>query len=319
MINLDLELNGPYYQDYTTPLPPENEDINGYQTFLTLALTKSSIVMVGNCIHTNSKKALKFVKRRKNTLDRIRNEISLQMICSHPNILKIDDCFPYREYICIVSKFSQYGSLHDHITKNYPHGLPESTASIIMNQILEAVSFIHKLNIAHRDIKPGNFLIFDTNPEHPKVLLNDFGLAKVFNEGETCKEALGTPILSAPEIIAKLPYNKSADSWSLGVTLFFLLNGNFPFPSFELSPKECKLRIVKGQLNYKLLTEKNISNEAIDLIKKFCHLSPKMRITPSEALLHPWIASNQKQEDHEFEYRSVLYESSEEYEFIPGT
>lgn len=63
---------------------------------------------------------------------------------------------------------------------------------------------------------------------------------------------------------------------------------------------------------------KNISKNAIDLIEKMCNLNPTKRILPSDALLHPWITSNHKQNDEEFSMGNALY-SCDEYEFNVGT
>lgn len=246
--NLDY-LDGPFYHPDITPSPPESALIGKYQTFVTLSNTNCSVVLLGSNIDDNSKKALKFVKRKKDTFNRLKNEIQLLEMAQNPRIQKINVFFPYNEYVCIVTPYTKYGSVEQYIRSNYPEGFPEELASPIMKQMIEAIQFLHGIGIVHRDIKPDNYLIYDPNHEHPKNVLSDFGFARTFKEGEHMKEFLGTPMFSAPEMIAKLPYTNSVDIWSLGVSLFFLLSGKYPFPNYYISPKMCKLQICRGRLN----------------------------------------------------------------------
>lgn len=312
------ELDGPYFVEKVTPLPQAGTIVNKkYRLEETIANTNCSVVFLGSNIDTNEKVAIKFIKRRVETFENIKNEIGIQLILSNKLILKIEDYFPYFEYVCIVTKYAIHGSLHDFITKNYRYGIPESIASVIMNQILKSIEYLHNLGIAHRDIKPDNFLVIDSNPDHPKIVLSDFGFAKFFNEGEVSTEYKGTPNFIAPEIIARIPYSFSVDIWSLGVTMFFILTAINPFPSFNVAPKDCIIKILKGHLNYGLLYAMKISEDAINLIKKMCTVALKKRISIENALAHPWIMSNQKQTDDEFEIENALYQS-DEYQFESG-
>ena len=93
----------------------------------------------------------------------------------------------------------------------------------------------------------------------------------------------------APEIANLVPYNNSIDIWSLGVTLFMMLTGQSPFPDFKTSPKECIDNISKGVLNYQILENKNISQDAIELIRNMCQFDPNRRINAIDAINDPWV------------------------------
>ena len=311
-------LNGPFYEPGSTKSPPESSIVGNYQTYITISNTNCSVVLTGANIKDGSKKALKFVKRKKETFQRIKNEIELLLIAQNPRILKIDDFFSYNEYVCIVTPYTQYGSVYDFVTSNYPNGIPEEIACAMMKQMIESIQFLHGIGIVHRDIKPGNFLIYGPNQEHPRIVLCDFGFARTYEKDIKMDEYIGTLLFSAPEVVAKIPYTDSIDIWLLAITLFFMLSGTYPFPSSAISPKTCKLRIVKGKLNYDLLHSKNISVNAIDLIQRMCNIVPFRRIPLSEALLHPWIATNHKQNDEEFNMGNSLF-AKDEYSFNTGT
>jgi serine/threonine protein kinase len=101
--------------------------------------------------------------------------------------------------------------------------------------ILEGLKACHAMDIVHRDIKPGNILI----DSRGRAKLADFGIAKAL-EGGSAHTVIGTPGFVAPEVITNPDgYNKSVDIYSVGITLYYLLNCHRgPFlPDF---PKPCQ-------------------------------------------------------------------------------
>ena len=93
-------------------------------------------------------------------------------------------------------------------------------------EVLLAIKACHDRNIAHRDIKPGNFLLDQYN----RVKVGDFGLAVDTTE-YTARSFSGTLGFLPPEIINKrkeIDYIK-ADIWALGVTFFYMATNKLPF------------------------------------------------------------------------------------------
>lgn len=282
-----------FWHPSSTP-PPLNQTIGNYQTETELHdPTNYSYIYLGSNIKENSKKVLKFIKYKEEEICRINDEINIMNQIDHPNILKMDEYFPFKEYICLVTPFIPFESLHSLLITKYYLGIPENMAKIMMRQLLEAVNYLHKRNIWHRDIKTENILIQNSDPLNPKILLADFGLAKRFTEGQKSNEFSGTIDYSAPEILKHIDYTEKVDIWSLGVTLFVMLTGLLPVPSYGTAPRECRYLISNGLLNFQLLSDYGISYDAIDLVMKMCVVDPKERISAEDALNHPWIVPQQ--------------------------
>jgi MAP/microtubule affinity-regulating kinase len=79
--------------------------------------------------------------------------------------------------------------------------------------------------VVHRDIKLENILI----NENRVVKLIDFGFSIAIDPATKLNVFCGTPSYMAPEIINKTAYSFAADVWALGILLFKMLTGSFPF------------------------------------------------------------------------------------------
>ena len=89
---------------------------------------------------------------------------------------------------------------------------------------MNGLEYLHSWNIVHRDIKSGNILANINGI----VKLGDFGSAKLLNETHL-NTFIGTACWMAPEVIEKSGYERFADIWSLGCTVYEMLDGNSPF------------------------------------------------------------------------------------------
>ena len=78
--------------------------------------------------------------------------------------------------------------------------------------------------------------------------LCDFGFARVFEHGELAYTLVGTPEYLAPEILRGKGYSTSCDWWSLGITIYKMLNGHGPF--FRNSRAEIFSAISEGKLDF---------------------------------------------------------------------
>jgi len=123
-------------------------------------------------------------------------------------------------------------------------------------------------------------VLFDES-RHAKLI--DFGFSVQCKEPKRLKVFCGTPSYMAPEIVNRVEYRgKPVDMWSLGVVLFAMLSGCFPF-SAKTYPDLYK-KILRGTFQFP--TEFNTSLR--DLLTGLLTADPTKRFTVSQARNHPW-------------------------------
>jgi serine/threonine protein kinase len=188
----------------------------------------------------------------------------------------------------IVSELAEKGSLYDYIKAS--KSMSESLSKHLFSQILEAMQYMHSEGIAHRDIKSENIFIAKDH----RIKLGDFGFAI---HAQTSQENVGSSYFMAPEICNGQLYNwMASDVFSLGVLLFFMVVGKYPF--VKAADSDCRYKLImlnKHELFWKTATRnkemtKKLSPEFTEFVTLWLSLDPKERPTINEMLAMPWIA-----------------------------
>ncbi|KAM9856023.1 caM kinase-like vesicle-associated, like [Aulostomus maculatus] len=222
-----------------------------------------------------------------------KNEIMILKLVNHPNILQLIDTFETRKEYFIIQELATGGDVFDWIQDqgNYT----ERDASNVIRQVLEAVAYLHSLNIVHRNLKLENLMYYTEN-NHNKVVLRDFYLSRFENGPIT--EPCGTPEYLAPEVVARHRYGRPVDCWAVGVIMFILLSGNPPFydeteeENTDLHNRIIFCRIVAGDFEFDSPYWDDISPAAKELVCRLMEVDQMLRITAQDALWHEWIAGN---------------------------
>ncbi|MDO4413754.1 MAG: protein kinase [Erysipelotrichaceae bacterium] len=203
----------------------------------------------------------------------------------HPNIVYCDD-------IKYVQKDSGFGwdiyirmELLNPFTKILNTGYSESETIKLGMDISRALVACHAKNIIHRDIKPQNIFISKLGD----YKLGDFGVAKTLEhtQGGTI---IGTVNYMAPEVYNNQPYDKSADIYSLGMVLYWLMNERrFPFlplppnvPTYSDMEESARRRFRGVQFP----EPAHGSEELKRIVYKACAFNPKDRYATAEEMLH---------------------------------
>ncbi len=144
---------------------------------------------------------------------------------NHVAIVPIYDVLLVGKDPWIVMEYIEGRSLNDFVREG---GLTERAIAKIALSVLQALCAAHDKGVIHRDVKPANILISDTDKS---VFLIDFGIAKINGDISITRynAAIGTIDYIAPERLAGNAATRESDLWSLGVTLFFALEGYSPF------------------------------------------------------------------------------------------
>jgi len=159
----------------------------------------------------------------------------------------------------------------------------------IAYQIASGLMHLHSLGIVHRDIKPSNIILSksDSDKVPVQVKISDFGLSRVLGKSESGNDVGGTFLFLAPEVMKKKPYNYKIDVWCYGITIYYMLFGNYPFQAIKSRDKH-SLDYLDYSFKDKLKRKKN--SVIADLIIKCLELNPEKRIDVCGVLNHEYFA-----------------------------
>jgi len=140
----------------------------------------------------------------------------------HPFIYKFVKTLKNEEYCFFLLEFINGKNLDEYLTeRKYLRNIYETKFYIA--SLLIIIDYLHKKNIAHRDLKPSNIMINKTG--YLKMI--DFGTSKLIND--FAQTIIGTPHYIAPEILIGKGYSFTSDYWSVGICMYEIFYGNYPF------------------------------------------------------------------------------------------
>ena len=145
----------------------------------------------------------------------------------------------------------------------------------IVKETVNALNWCHSKGIIHRDLKPEN--IFFKNPDGTDVLIGDFGISSMLDEGlsKHMTNQARTEIYAAPELYqsigGKTIISKEVDYYALGISLIFVWQAKDPFE--ELNPHA----IMRIKLEGKVYTPEEMPEELKNLIKGLITVEPSKR------------------------------------------
>jgi calcium-dependent protein kinase len=250
----------------------------------------SGSVRLGARVGSGVKCAIKSFSKRdlsEHSQTDLSNEIEVYMHVDHPHIARLENVYENDTHVHIVMECLEGGEVFTRVLEG--GRFSEKQAAKIMRQMLLAVSYLHRHNIIHRDLKLENFVFEKKGGNHVKLI--DFGLAKHWDGRTSMRQQCGTVMYMAPEVLRR-SYTTKADMWSLGVTAYILLTGAPPFPNDEAEA----VRMIKaGRPHLSPSRFSPLSAAAKDFVRRLMHASQTERMSAEEALAHPWIQAHQQQ------------------------
>lgn len=147
-------------------------------------------------------------------------EVLLSLGLTHPNLVRGLAGKPYGEDAFLALEYFAEGSLQQRLAQG-PLEVGEGLGYI--QQVAQALIYLHNRGIVHQDVKPANVFISGTVAK-----LGDFGVAKTPNDTHPFERA-GSPYYMAPELFKGEAATPAADAYSLGVLAYELFSGRRPF------------------------------------------------------------------------------------------
>ncbi|XP_071053767.1 triple functional domain protein isoform X4 [Onthophagus taurus] len=233
---------------------------------------------------TGQEVALKQVFRRKQSHQVTQAEYSLLVGLQHTNIvhaMALFDNAPVPGIDTIVLELVHGPLLFSYIVQNDSY--TEGEVCGYSKQLVLALAWLHKKDIAHLDIKPENIMV-DLNHDHPILKLVDFGdcvnTSKNVILPPTCLE------FASPELVLGQQVGKHTDLWAVGVLVYVMLSGVSPF--LDDSVEETTANILKCDFCFPEDYFTTVSDKAKALIKLLLNLVPKQRISMEDCLQNQW-------------------------------
>ncbi|XP_050999496.1 tribbles homolog 3 [Acomys russatus] len=189
-----------------------------------------------------------------------------------------------------------HGDLHSLVRSR--RGVPEAEAVALFRQMAAAVAHCHQHGLVLRDLKLRRFVF--SNCERTKLLLENLEDACVMTgPDDSLWDKHACPAYVGPEILSSRPCysGKAADVWSLGVALFTMLAGRYPFQDSE--PALLFSKILRGTF----ALPEGLSVPARCLVRCLLRKEPSERPVAPSILLHPWLREDRSrvspsQSDH---------------------
>ena len=227
----------------------------------------------------------------------------------HPGIVGLYELYETADLFVFVNELCQGGDLLERLLEEGDAKFTEMHAQGVAAQLTAALTHLHSLGIAHRDIKLENVLCTDAAvhlPGHCKFA--DFGFSAEFDPafGGRFSRLVGTPEYQAPEAAAlivaqrrearegraggaKGEYTEAVDLWALGCMVYELLAGMPPF--FSEDDDEQWALILEAPLEFPSETFGGVSQAAQDLMRRLLDRDPSTRPRGDALAMAPWFAS----------------------------
>eukprot|EP00160_Parvularia_atlantis_P000555 Unigene10452_Nuclearia_a/m.31945 Unigene10452_Nuclearia_a/g.31945 ORF Unigene10452_Nuclearia_a/g.31945 Unigene10452_Nuclearia_a/m.31945 type:complete len:264 (-) Unigene10452_Nuclearia_a:44-835(-) len=252
---------------------------------------------MGHHERTNERVAVKIIQNQHDDamyMERLSREIRLMRMLEHPHINKLHDVFTTKEQTYMILEYIEGETLDDFVFGTKDGRLPENVARFLFRKLLLAIEYCHSLRVVHRDLKMENVMVTKTGD----VKVIDFGLSAMFEAPNgLLRTFCGTLEYAAPEVLSKEKsyFGPPTDVWSLGVVLFLMISGTYPFMVEGMNPLDAAEQMRKGC--NELAFPDIMSIGALSLIQRTLIVDPAQRATVKELLEHPWLTTIAAQED----------------------
>jgi serine/threonine protein kinase len=241
--------------------------------------------VVAQAIHcaTGKSYAVKIIDIRsglsESLMDSLQREVRVLSRLNHPNIVKLVEVIQDNHFIFLVMEHCEGGTLLNYIIEGKLND--QSETKRLFHQIAKGISYLHSQGISHGDIKPDNIVL--TSDCNAKII--DFGYCKECLMGSDSDKS-GTIKYAPPELFQSGIYNtQKADIWSLGILLFVMVTGTFPYSTSD--DRAVKSLVLHGHM----APPSRIGSEFMALYADMTQRSPRQRPSVAAIVNSPSLAT----------------------------
>jgi tRNA A-37 threonylcarbamoyl transferase component Bud32/tetratricopeptide (TPR) repeat protein len=209
---------------------------------------------------------------------KVLNEGRLLARVRHRNVVTVHGVDTHEGRVGLWMEFIRGNTLEQLLERQGPFGGRE--ASLLGQDLCRALAAVHAAGLVHRDVKAQNVI----REEGGRLVLMDFGTGLLLDDDEAVKGApvAGTPLYLAPEVLGGDDASPQSDIYSLGVLLFHLVTGSYPYVARSLA----ELRRVQARGERKRLHDlrPDLSEGFVQVVERALETNPADRYTSVGAL-----------------------------------
>ncbi|KAI7839122.1 hypothetical protein COHA_007125 [Chlorella ohadii] len=235
-----------------------------------------------------------YLARNKETgQEHVESELLIHRKCTgHTNIVQLIEVFLTPRYLAIVLEYAPGGDLLDYV-QSKDH-LSEDEARWFFQQLAVGLAYFHNLGVDNRELNLNNKLLTG-EATRPVLKINDFTYSKSEQINSDPNSALGSLPYTAPEVLSNtMKHGHQADVWSLGVALYKMCVGLYPFERLEdaADARTAVQNVLSRIARVEYQIPDNMSTELQDLLGRMLVKDPGQRITMPGIMAHPWFQKN---------------------------
>ncbi|KAL3149169.1 hypothetical protein ABBQ32_002002 [Trebouxia sp. C0010 RCD-2024] len=235
-------------------------------------------------------------------MKKIRKEVDIMgTIQDCSNVIGLHGVYEDDDQVYVVMELCNGGDLERVLEERGPFS--ELQTALVLYECLKVIASCHAKCIVHGDVKPANFMLKQRFRDPLRALERgaaqgswlkavDFGCSQFFRNKASLSRRTGTPVYMAPEVF-KRDYLQASDMWSLGMMMYQLLTGRFPFWD---TLEQCRAHGIDEVMRATIMDPipinygpwLSMSEEGLRFLQCLMLRNPAQRISAADALEHPW-------------------------------